>query len=121
MDIKEQKMKESVFFVEANSYERSTLWKEFKDETSWVQDYGGFTEVIGCIDEDREKPVNLCFTFEIIFGLRICFYEVVSRYSDKEMINEWLQANYPQAKVKKSMDFDLVVDQCKSLTSNNIN
>ena len=40
-------------------------------------------------------PVNVSFTFDIINGERICFYDVISRFSDSQMVEKFLKENYP--------------------------
>lgn len=93
---KEEKMKTTVFFIEANSFEILQLWKECKEETKWEEDSMGFSQVIGYLDEHNEmKPVNVSFTFAKIFGKRICFYDVISRFSDSQMVENYLETNYP--------------------------
>jgi len=94
-DEKEMKMKTSVFFIEANSYEQLMLWKEFKKETNWEEDGCGFTQVIGFIGGDENMPVNVSFFFAKVWGKRICFFDVCSRFSDSEMVMEWIKKNYP--------------------------
>jgi len=93
----EEKLQESVFFVEATSCEQFYLWKEHhKVDFFWEEDPCGFSQVIGCIDGDENKVVNVCFRFAGILGSRVCFYEVVSRYSDATMVEEWIETNYPK-------------------------
>lgn len=93
--IREEKLKDTIFFVEANSFETLTLWKEYKDEIKWVQDHEGFMETLGYIDDNVKKPVCVTFLFNILNDKRICFFDVTSRFSDMTMIEEWLDKNYP--------------------------
>ena len=92
---KEEKISTSVFFIEANSFETLSLWNEYKNETNWEQDNLGFLQTIGFIDGDKNKPVCVSFSFVKIYGKRICFYEVTSRFSDSKMVEDWLDTNYP--------------------------
>ncbi len=118
--IKEEKISSSVFFIEANSYEVLSLWKEFKDEIHWQEDSLGFWQKIGLIDDDEEKPVCLTFHFAKIYGSRICFYDVVSRYNDTEMVRAWLEKNYPvtwdngtRIAITNAMNFGSAIKRCK--------
>jgi len=94
-DEKEMKMKTSVFFIEANSYEQLMLWKEFKEETNWEENGCGFSQVIGFIKEDKDMPVNVSFMFAKVWGERVCFFDTCSRFNDSEMVREWIEKNYP--------------------------
>jgi hypothetical protein len=125
MDEKEKKMQETVFFIEANSYESFSLWKEYhQKELIWEQDLCGFCQVIGCIDGDKDKPVNVSFMFAIIFGSRICFYDVCSRFSDSEMVEKWIETNYPKRwdnghrrAMTNAMNFHHAIDHCRTLAA----
>jgi len=91
----EQKLKKTVFFIEATSCEQFYLWKEYHEKIDWEEDNMGFWEQIGCIGGDIEKPVCVSFTFAKIYGKIICFYDVTSRYSDSVMVENWIEENYP--------------------------
>lgn len=93
VDINEAKLATTVFFIEANSFEQLMLWKEHKDETNWKEDSSGFYRQIGNID--KGKPVTVSFNFAEIYGKRICFYYVSSRYADYTMVEDWFKENYP--------------------------
>lgn len=54
---------------------------------NWKQINAGFTLRIGWVEE---KPVALHFSFAIINGKKICFYECTSRMADNTMIEKWL-------------------------------
>jgi len=118
---KKRKLKSSLFFIKANSFEQHCLWKEYKDEINWEEDKRGFVERIGYIDEDKNKQVLLLFTFAKIYGKRICFFEVLSRYSDSLMVEAYFTRNYPvkwdngtRNAFTDAMNFHLVINACKS-------
>ncbi len=92
----EEKLKSSIFFVEANFFEVLTLWEKHKDEYLWETGRLGFCQVIGYISGHKSKPVNVSFMFDKINNERICFFEVVSRYNDSEMVENWLNKHYPK-------------------------
>ncbi len=116
----EEKLKSSVFFIEATSFEQFSLWKEYHDKIPWKEDPLGFSQIIGHLS--KKRPVNVSFTFAEIFGKRICFYEAVSRFVDHTMIENFLDTNYP---VKYSNgtriartdadNFHLAIDACEKL------
>lgn len=111
---KEQKLKESVYFVEATGYEQLSIWQEFHKENDWVQDLCGFAQTIGYIDKKKTKPVVVSYAFAIVNGQRICFYEAVSRYVDHTMVEKHIEKNYPvrydnghRRAMSDAMNFDL--------------
>lgn len=118
---KEEKISTSVFFIEANGYETLSLWNEFKDETKWEEDNMGFWQRIGFIDDDKNKPVCVSFSFVKIYGKRICFYDVTSRFNDSQMVENWLDKNYlvkwdnnTRTARTNAMNFHHAVDRCKN-------
>jgi hypothetical protein len=42
VDKKENKLKTSIFFVEANSFEQFELWREYHEEVDWEEDRRDF-------------------------------------------------------------------------------
>lgn len=120
----EEKLKESVFFVEAGSYETLCLWKDFRGKYTFVQDNLGFWQVIGYINEDRSMPVGVSFSFVIIAGRRVCYYETTSRFVDTEMVEKFLKDNYPKTwdngrrdAMTNAMNFHHVLDHIRTLNS----
>lgn len=105
----EDKLKATDFFVEASSHEQHELWAEWhhyptekrmkdpsnEEPLSWVQDYAGFSKVIGHIKNDPDLSVNVSFSFALIKDKYVCFYEPVSRYVDWTMVEEWILGNFP--------------------------
>lgn len=118
MDEKEHKLKTTKFFINANSYEMLTLWQEHRD--IWIEDNSGFSQIIGFIKDDQDLPINVSFMFAKLYNIRVCFYDVVSRYSDMVMVEEWIKENYSvyydkgsRLGITDSMNFHHAVDACK--------
>jgi len=93
-DINEEKLKTSMFFVEATSCEQQYLWAENHEKLEWVQDNMGFWQIVGYINKDNDMPVCVSFSFVTILGKRICFYDVTSRFSDSKMVENFIEKNY---------------------------
>lgn len=118
----EDKLKTSVFFIEATSCEQFYLWKEWNKECNWQEDNFGHSQIIGFLDKKKKvKPINISFSFAKIFGKRICFYTAISRFIDQELIREWLDKNYPvmwdngkRRAIADAQNFHLAVDRCKN-------
>lgn len=117
---KEEKLKTSVFFIEANSFETLQLWKSHKLETNWEEDMAGFSQCIGLIDNDKNKPVHVLFFFAKIYDKRICFFDVVSRYNDSEMVKNFIKENYPvkddrgRDAITNAMNFHHAINLCEN-------
>jgi hypothetical protein len=94
----EEKFKETIFFVEANSYEQLAIYRELKDDKDHVyeQDPSGIYRTIGCINGDSTMPVCVSFTFGYLDGYRYCYYDATSRYVDHTMVEEYIETTYPR-------------------------
>lgn len=95
----EEKFKETIFFVEANSYEQLAIYREFmKDNKRGVyeQDPSGIMRTIGFINGDATMPVCVCFSFYYLDGYRFCYYYVSGRYADYTMVEEYIKETYPR-------------------------
>lgn len=116
----EEKLKSAVFFIEATSYEQLCLWRENHQQTNWEEDRCGVLHQIGNLGQG--KPICVSFTFAKIYGKRICFYEATSRYVDHEMVEEYLEKNYPvgwdngtRRAMTDAMNFHLAIDACSEV------
>jgi len=114
------KLKASIFFIEANSFEILQLWKEFKEY--WVEDNVGFYKTIGFINNDKNMPINVLFNFTKLFNQQICFYNVISRFNDSELVENFLEKNYPvkyegRRAMTNAMNFHNVSNYCEKLNN----
>jgi hypothetical protein len=91
----EEKLNTSVFFVEADSYSKHQLWKAWHESTDWKQDSSGFLREIGYIGKTKKRAVCVQFNFAMIHGKRVCFYNATSRFVDHDMVEEYIQENWP--------------------------
>ena len=57
----------------------------------WQQVMAGFGLTIGQV---QKKPVHVHFSFAIINGKKVCFYECTSRMADHTMIEDWLMSRF---------------------------
>lgn len=85
------KLLESRVFVEADSYATSKLWSDWHSKISWEQDNEGMMRQIGFIDKKCTKGVSVQFSFVMIDGIRLCFYNASSRYVDWNMVEEYIK------------------------------
>jgi hypothetical protein len=79
------------FLVEANSFEKLCLWREFHAAVPWEQDCLGFSIQVG---ETDGRPVMVCFTFVKVNGTRVCFYDCPSEVVDYKMVDDFLRAGF---------------------------
>jgi hypothetical protein len=95
----EEKFAETIFFIEANSYEQLAIYREFlKDNRRgcYEQDGSGVLRTIGFINGDATMPVSVCFTFGYIDGYRFCYYDATSRYVDHTLVEQYIETTYPR-------------------------
>jgi hypothetical protein len=86
---------DTVFFVEANSFEQLKLWEtnaagNWWPKLPWEEDCKGFMETIGYLSN---RPVCVSFSFAKINGRRICFFDPTSQVVDHKMIEKWFEEN----------------------------
>jgi hypothetical protein len=119
-ELKEYKLKSSVFFIEATHNEQFNIWKENKH--IFKQDNCGFGQTIGFIKDNKNMPVVVSFTFAYILDQRVCFYEATSRFVDHNMVEKFLKTNYPvkwdygnRDAYTNADNFDHVIHHCNHL------
>lgn len=79
------------FAVEANSYEKLTIWQTFHEKAkSWESISRGSMRTIGEIDK---RPVCVCLFWDVINGKKVLFYEATSQVVDHEMVAKWICEN----------------------------
>ena len=117
-----EKLLSCVFFVEANEYERHSLWKNHNDdpELNYLTDSAGFGETIGYIDNNTDMPVTLMFFFIEMCGKRVCLYHSSGRYSDWTMVENWIKEMFPvkcdngtRDAMCDASNFHLAINCCK--------
>ncbi len=89
-------MKDVVFFVRVTTMELDYLREIYKHKTSWTDLSFGRAAIVGNIGQieplkEAYRPVALMFWYSMIDGRKICFYEVTSRYTDNEMIIDFIK------------------------------
>lgn len=85
---------------EANSYERLSLWKEFKEqgwEQFWKQESPGTLVTVARLNN---RLINVSLSWVRITRpdhseKRICFWEPVSELVDYKRIRKWLNMTFP--------------------------
>jgi hypothetical protein len=81
--------------VEANTFEKHTLWKENRESSrakKWEPSGWGLGQCVGTI---ASHPVYISLEYAIIDGYKILFYYGMSAVVDHNMITEWLKRNLP--------------------------
>lgn len=94
-----QMLKDTVFVVEATSFEHQKLWEQFSDKSlyktelnkyKWEQLNPGYLETVA---EFHGYPVNISCQWARINGLIIMFYAAGSRVVDRDKIEKWFKHN----------------------------
>jgi hypothetical protein len=91
----DERLKNSIFVVEADSYGQFALWKEFHDQVDWEEDSRGFSQQIG---EIADMPVYISVSFAKICGQQVCFYYGSSMVTHHDMLESWIMEKCGQPK-----------------------
>jgi len=94
--------KETKLIVEANSYERVTLWERWVDKTEWQEHRQGRLVTVGAY---RNRPVCVSLVWAAIRGKAVCFLEATSELVDWKMIDAWLKKEFPGVRKVDAMNF----------------
>lgn len=90
----EKYFKDVVFLVEANAYEKHSLWNDFFHTPryinykldSWGDIMEGAYVEIGQVDN---RPVCVSITWGILNGYKVLFYNACSQVVDYKMVEKW--------------------------------
>lgn len=92
----EQLFKEAQFFVEVTSFEKTVLKESFKKLISWEDDGYGYGYTVGYLKKGTKKmPVSIHVNCSTIGNKRVLFYEPTSVVVDYNMIENFLEKNFP--------------------------
>lgn len=86
----ESMLAESVYCVQANSFEQFCVWEKHIDRQWPYTQLHGWSEIIGTIEG---QPVNVSVSFVRIVGRVVCFWYGCSAVVSYPMIEAWLRAN----------------------------
>ncbi len=84
----DRRFRNTFFFVEASSFEKHYLWKEWHEKVNWEQDHFGWSCPIGTLDR---RPIHLTFFWARIEGKLVGFWECTSEVADHKLIERWLR------------------------------
>lgn len=94
--------KQTMYLVEANSFEILELWKDFAKQSEklhpnkstrydWKQQNPGCFEKIGYI---QKRPICIMISWYVINSCCVGFWEATSELVDYKMIARWLKENF---------------------------
>jgi hypothetical protein len=84
------RFKLTFFLVEANTFERDCLRKEWQKRVEWEEDNSGYIGQVGIL---ADRPVNISVFWARIEGNLVAFWDSPSQVVDHEMIQKWLTEN----------------------------
>ncbi len=88
-------MKATIYFVEATSCEELNLWEKNHEELKWENSSRLISLIIGLIGKTKkQRVVNVLFKFVTLRGYTVCFYEIVSRFADHQMVEKFIKKNH---------------------------
>jgi hypothetical protein len=94
--------KETKLIVEANSYERMTLWERWTDKTEWQQHLQGRLVTVGTY---HRRVVCVTLVWATIRGKAVLFLEATSELVDWKKIDAWLKREFPGVRKIDAMNF----------------
>lgn len=92
--------------VEANSFERHTLWQRHAHQYSWEDNLSGIGYVIGTLDD---RPIMLSLLTSTLGGKKILWIEPTSQVVDWKMIDEWRRFHLPKLRKWDAGNFHNVI------------
>ena len=102
--------KTTKLIVEANSYERMTLWEGWVNKAEWQQHLQGRLVTVGTY---RNRPVCVSLVWATIQGKVVCFLEATSELVDWKMIDVWLKQEFPGVRKVDAMNFGSELNYAK--------
>ncbi len=97
----EELIAKSIFAVEANSFERHSLWAQSAKDSPYYPDYSKYKweqmhGTMVTVGKDNKRPVNIEIQWNKIDGQLVMFWNACSRIANYTMIEEWFEKNFPQ-------------------------
>jgi hypothetical protein len=86
----DKRFAETFFVVEATSFEKFCIWKEWHEQVIWEDEMRGCIGQIGTL---ARRPVTLSVFWARIEGRLVAFYESPSQVTDSIMVEKWLGLN----------------------------
>jgi hypothetical protein len=91
----EERFAATFYCVRATTFEVLTLLNEYQSEVSWEEVSDGWLVTTGHLDVEKKQPVCISTWWVVIEGHLVLFYDIVSRFSDTDIVEEWFNANCP--------------------------
>lgn len=88
--------------VEATSFEKYCLWKDYHESYQWIEGRAGFGQTVGYfsvdVDGEEEKyPVVISLLIDVVNVKKILFYEATSVIVDWNAIDAWFKKHMPKS------------------------
>lgn len=91
MDLLRLALKDTPSMFQMVSQLNDKIKNEYHHRVKWEEISKGLMISIGNIKIEEEMfPVNIVFSFSIINGKKVCFYDCCSRIVDHTMVENWL-------------------------------
>jgi hypothetical protein len=91
MNTAEERLKKTLFIVEANSFEQFILWEKNHEKVKWIQIMDGWLINVG---EVNGRKCCLSVSWANIDNQLVMFYYPTSSIVDWRLIDEWLAQNF---------------------------
>lgn len=94
----EERLKKTLFIVEATSFEQHTLWgrfaKDSRDRPGYVEHPVAWEQINPGWNVDVGSKTHVSMSWARIDGHLICFYEPVSQVVDNKAVEDWFKKHF---------------------------
>lgn len=99
LDTAEKRLAVTEYFVEATDEEAFQLWKDTHDSVAWEQCHGWLVTVgrvrtlhiFKSRDRIERHPVTVTFTWQLLDGHLVAFYDAASQVVDYRMVDRYVR------------------------------
>ena len=87
----ESRLAETLFIVEATSFEQHMLWEKHSKTHKWEQINNGWLVTVGKLDD---RPCCITTSWARINGQLVMFYYQCSEVTDSVQMDNWLEKHF---------------------------
>lgn len=103
----DKRYSQTEYLVEATSFEKTALWKDYSTTHDWRDHLDGYLPVCGSLND---RPICISALWADIEGRLVMFWHPTSNLVDYEVIEFWLKNNCTKAKHNDANNFHAVLN-----------
>jgi len=102
----DERITETKYAVEANSFESMTLWKEYKDTIDWVTVLDGYGQIV-------QGGGFVSLLWNVLDGVPVLFYEITSDEVKHSVVEDYLKSTFNLKKLTDANNFHNIINAIK--------